>query len=306
MARVPDLSVVVPTLERPTQLAACLGALGRIETTAGGVEVIVADESGEVDEDDARDAAGPAVPVRVIRTAARGPAAARNAGAGAARGALLAFTDDDCEPQPAWAKALLERHATAPEALVGGRTVNGLTANPYARAAQAITDAALAHHNGGPAGPRFFPSNNLAIPAARFAELGGFDERLQLAGGEDRDLCERWRERGWPLASAPGAVVRHCHPLDLRGFIRQQAAYGRGAYHHRMARAERGGEMRLEPSLTSGIFSGAAAGAIRERDLGRFALLWVWQLANLAGFAGAALRARARAAGRRASPPRAG
>jgi GT2 family glycosyltransferase len=202
---------------------------------------------------------------------------------------LIAFTDDDCEPAPGWAGALLERHRAEPEALTGGRTVNGLSGNPYSRAAQAITDAALAHHNGGPAGPRFFPSNNIAVPAALFHVLDGFDEALPLPGGEDRDLCERWSERGWPLTLEPGAVVSHSHPLGLRSFWRQQAAYGAGAYHHRRARASRTGNRRLEPSLTSGVFGGAARGALADRDSARLALLGVWQAANLAGFAREAL-----------------
>jgi GT2 family glycosyltransferase len=298
MAAAPDLSVVVPTLDRRQQLAACLRALGRQQANPGRVEVIVADDGGEVDEEAAQRAAGPAVAVRVVRSGGRGPAAARNAGAAEARAPQLAFTDDDCEPQRTWAKSLLERQASAPGALVGGRTVNALGENPYARAAHAIADAALAHHNRDTARPRFYPSGNIAVPATRFAELGGFDERIRLAGGEDRDLCQRWLERGWPLAAAPEAVVLHSHPLDLRAFIRQQAAYGRGAYVHRWARSKRGAERRLEPSLTSGIFTRAAADAIRDRDLGRLALLGVWQLANLAGFADAALRARARASGR--------
>jgi GT2 family glycosyltransferase len=297
MAPDPALSVVVPTLNRPRQLAACLRALGRLETAAGGVEAIVADDSGEVDAGAARRAAGPAVEIRVVvGVGGRGPAAARNVGAREARAPLVAFTDDDCEPQPGWAEALLERQRSVPGALIGGRTVNALTGNAYARTAQAISDAALLHHNGGPGGPRFFPSSNIAVPAPRFAELGGFDEAILLAGGEDRDFCERWLERGWPLAAAPAAVVHHSHQLDLRGFLRQHAAYGAGAYHHRRRRRARTGERRLEPSLTSGVLSGAAAGAVADRDPARLALLGVWQLANLAGFAGAAVRGRTRAA----------
>jgi GT2 family glycosyltransferase len=236
--------------------------------------------------------------VRIVRSGGRGPAAARNAGAADARADLVAFTDDDCEPRPRWAAALLERHRQTPDALLGGRTVNALPGNRYSRAAQAIGDAALAHHNGGPAGPRFFPSSNVAVAAARFAEIGGFDESIPLAGGEDRDLCERWLEQGWPLAAAPDAIVDHRHRLGLAGFWRQQAAYGAGAYRHRRGRARRTGVRRLDPALTSGVFGRAAGAAVADRDPARLALLGVWQLANLAGFAGAALRERTRGGAR--------
>lgn len=262
----PALSVVVPTLDRPQSLRACLRALAA-QTEADRIEVLV--EKGE-----------------------RGPAAARNAGAAKARAPLLAFTDDDCEPQPGWAAALLARHAEEPGALLGGRTENGLPGNRYSSASQAITDAALAHHNGGPGGPTFFPSNNLAVPARAFAEVGGFDESVRRAGGEDRDFCERWIESGRPLAEAPGAVVRHSHPLGLRGFWRQHAAYGAGAHRHRAARAARTGDGRLQPSLTSGVAAIAARQAVADRDPARLGLLAVWQAANLAGYLGAGLSSR--------------
>jgi GT2 family glycosyltransferase len=292
------LSVVVPTFDRPGRLLACLAALGRMEPVEGGLEVVVADDGGRAVRSRAEAALGDTAALTLVMVGGTGPAAARNAGAAAAGGALLAFTDDDCEPEPAWGAALARRHRESPAALIGGRIVNALGANRYSRASQAIGDAALAHHNGGPGGPAFFPSSNVAVPAARFAELGGFDAALRRPGGEDRDFCERWAERGWPLVEEPAALVRHSHPLDLRGFWRQQYAYGAGAFHHRRARAARGGGRRLEPSLTSGVAAIAARNAIRDRDPGRLALLGVWQAANLAGFAGAALRRRARPAGR--------
>jgi GT2 family glycosyltransferase len=284
-----ELTVVVPTRDRPSQLRACLAALGQSQISPGELEVVVADDGGDVDADSAQAAAGPSTRVRVVRSGRRGPAAARNAGAAVAQAALIAFTDDDCEPAPGWGPALLARHRAEPRALIGGSTLNGLGDNPYSRTAQAISEAALAHHNGGPAGPRFFPSNNIALAAARLEELGGFDESLRKLGGEDRDFCERWCERGWPLASEPRAVVVHSHQLGLREFLRQQAAYGAGAYHHRRGRSVRTGERRLEPSLTSGIFAAAARQAVSDRDPARLALLAAWQCANLTGFAGAAL-----------------
>jgi GT2 family glycosyltransferase len=262
----PALSVIVPTLDRPESLRACLRALDR-QTVAGAMEVIV--EEGH-----------------------QGPAAARNAGAATARAPLLAFIDDDCEPDPGWAAALLARHEEEPEALIGGRTLNGLPGNRFSAASQAITEAALAHHNGGPGGPTFFPSNNVAVPADAFADLGGFDEGVRRAGGEDRDLCERWIESGRSMAEAPDALVHHSHPLGIGGFWRQHAAYGGGAHAHRAARASRTGDRRIEPSLTSGVFAIAARRAIADRDPARLGLLAVWQAANMAGYLGAAVSSR--------------
>jgi GT2 family glycosyltransferase len=291
----PQITVVVPTFDRPEQLQECLEALGRCSQQVA-LEVIVADDGGRVEVDQAASAFG-GDRLNVVLTGGRGPAAARNGGAATSRTALLAFTDDDCRPEPGWAAALVARSLQDPGALIGGKTINALPGNSYSRAAQGIADAAIAHHNSGPDGPRFFPSNNVALSADRFAELGGFDETLPLPGGEDRDLCERWAERGWPLVAEPDAIVEHAHDLGIGSFWRQQRDYGAGAYRHRRARAERGGGFKLEPSLTSGVLTGAARGAIGDRDPARLALLGVWQLATLRGFVGAAIGRGEKAAG---------
>jgi GT2 family glycosyltransferase len=290
MSDAPAISVVIPTRDRPQLLASCLDALARMQPPPGGFEVIVADDGDEAASPAAD--AGDRLPLTVVRTGGRGPAAARNAGAERARGGLVAFTDDDCAPEPGWAAALLRRHRERADALIGGPTINALPDNPYSRSAQAIADAALAHHNADPGRPRLLPSSNVAAPAEPFREIGGFDERLARAGGEDFELCNRWAEHGWSLAWEPEAAVRHSHALGLARFWRQQSAYGAGAYFRRRVRAGRGGEFRLEPSATSGVLAIAARRAMAERDLARLALLAVWQLANLAGFAGAAVRSR--------------
>ena len=287
----PHISVIVPTFRRPVALLHCLESLRGLHSPGVGIEVVIADDGGTVDAARAESALGRR-PLIVSEGQGRGPAAARNRGAAAASGGLLLFTDDDCRPEPGWAAALWRRHQSEPCALIGGTTVNALPDNPYSRAAQAIGDAALAHHNSGFAGPRFYPSNNIAVPAGQFAEIGGFDERIERAGGEDRDFCERWIERGWPVAAERDAVVHHAHPLRLRSFWSQQRAYGAGAFHHRRNRAARGGEKRLQPALTSGLAGIAARGALRDRDVAVFLLLGVWQVAGVSGYAGAALRAR--------------
>jgi len=229
---VPRVSVVVPTRDRPDRLAVCLAALER--QTEADLEIVVVDDAS-------RDAAAVAAVVlaapraRLVRGAGRGPAAARNAGVRAARAAVVCFTDDDCEPVPAWAAALTARVAGAatpgPDA-AAGPTRNGRPRSVVAAAAQAVATH-LAEATIDAAGHmRFAPTSNLACRAEVCAAVP-FDESYPLAAGEDRDWCARMLAWGYRLASEPRAVVVHRQNLDLPAFLRQQFGYGRGAYRFR-------------------------------------------------------------------------
>ena len=58
--------------------------------------------------------------VRLLRLAPVGLSAARNAGAAAASGEILAFTDDDCEPDREWLVRLRRVFADGRFAAAGG------------------------------------------------------------------------------------------------------------------------------------------------------------------------------------------
>jgi GT2 family glycosyltransferase len=227
-------SVVVPTVGRARYLEGCLDALAGLSSPRGGFEVIVVDDSGggEIEPVVAR---APGLEPRLVSTNRSGPSTARNAGARAATGTYVAFTDDDCRPRADWLVELERALADAPEAAVGGTTANGVPHCPGSVASQLVVDALHAQFNRGDA-PRFFASQNLAVPAAGFAEIGGFDERLRY--GEDRELCERWASTGRRLVAAPAAVVDHMRVLPLRDFWRQHYGYGRGAWSFARMRRE--------------------------------------------------------------------
>lgn len=226
----PLFSVIVPSRARPKPLAACLEALARQDLFADRFEVIVVDDGSDPPlEPLVGGAARGELQVRWLRQANAGPASARNAGAAAARGELLAFTDDDCMPSPGWLTALAARLDGNSQTAVGGRTVNSLTDNAYAAAGQLLVDYLYATLNSDPERAQFLASNNLAVPTERFRSLGGFDTRFTRAAGEDRELCARWLRRGHSLLYAPEAVVSHSHELTLASFVRQQVEYGRGA-----------------------------------------------------------------------------
>src|ERR671937_1022250 len=101
-------SVVVPTFRRSESLSRCLTALCAQAFDPAAYEVIVADDAAS---DEARRvvacwaerAAARGLALRYVPVSgAHGPAAARNAGWRAARGLIIAFTDDDCIPDPGW------------------------------------------------------------------------------------------------------------------------------------------------------------------------------------------------------------
>jgi glycosyltransferase involved in cell wall biosynthesis len=109
------VSVVVCTHRRPDHLTALLASLAGLEPAPA--EVIIVDNApGEEDCRDQVLAAG----FRYVREDRRGLDNARNAGARAARGEILAFTDDDCVLPAAWLAPLDELFAHEGVAAVSG------------------------------------------------------------------------------------------------------------------------------------------------------------------------------------------
>ena len=296
----PELtSIVIPTRNRPRALERCLQSLAALDTPRARFEVIFVDDGSE----------SPAAPVVarfegelmvscVRQPSSRGPAAARNAGAERAQGSLLVFTDDDCTAMPGWIAAL-EKAADDAAAdgwvLLGGRIENALPENRFSGASQQLISYLYAY--GAETGPRFqfFCSNNLAIRPQAFRALGGFNAEFPSAAGEDRDLCDRFVAAGGRLVYEPGAVVRHAHRLDARGFVRQHFRYGRAACRfHRLRARRNGGAIRLEPvAFYLGMLRFPFARSDERHPWYQTLLLLVSQLANVAGFAAEALLGRA-------------
>jgi glycosyltransferase involved in cell wall biosynthesis len=225
----PEVTVVVPTRDRPEALSRCVAALAR-QSLGDAMETIIVDDGSR--RPDAVEEAARLLPgARVLRGGGAGPAAARNAGARQARAPVVCFTDDDCCPAADWA-ARLGARVRAGAAVVAGHTVLPPTASHTAIASQLIAD----HLSNGARAPdgavAFVPSNNLAC---RRAVLTGipFDGAYRSAGGEDRDWCARVLDAGHELASEPAATVIHDPRLDLRAFLAQHFKYGRGAQRFR-------------------------------------------------------------------------
>jgi O-antigen biosynthesis protein len=114
-------SVVVPTWRRAPWLDRCLGGLASQTTPPGQVLVL-----GRSDDDAARDVVQAwlqrvSFPVRWVEIAASGHVAPVRHGLQAADRDVVAFLDDDAEPDPVWLAALLGPFEDDRVACVGGR-----------------------------------------------------------------------------------------------------------------------------------------------------------------------------------------
>jgi glycosyltransferase involved in cell wall biosynthesis/tRNA A-37 threonylcarbamoyl transferase component Bud32 len=255
----PDVSVIVPTRDRPAALERCLLALSR-QTLGHALETIVVD-------DGSRPGAVAAVAskfprVRVIHTHRRNPAAARNVGARAAAGGIICLTDDDCEPAPDWAERLAAVVRDGADASAG-LTVVGPNSGSASVASQLIADFLMERSRGQARHLSFAPTNNLACGSALLAELP-FDESYPLAAGEDRDWCARLVEAGYALVFEERARV--IHATDGQGaFWRRNYNYGRGSQRFRSVHRAVG---RREPVgfysalVREGFRRGPAVGAL--------------------------------------------
>jgi glycosyltransferase involved in cell wall biosynthesis len=226
----PRVSVIVPCLNAEATLARCLDALA--DQAKPPFEVIVAD-NGSRDrslEIVARRMRERSLPLRLVRVARRGAAAARNAAAEEARGDWLAFTDSDCVPEPAWlasGMALIEgRDAEALAGPAWGAWEGDAAARLLGLTSLAVPGGERVMNDAGPTGTNGAPAANLWVRRDVFAALGGFDESLSVAG-EDFDFCARLFAAGHRMLYSPRLRVMHLHASGIGNMCRKTASYGR-------------------------------------------------------------------------------
>jgi len=280
----PAWSVIVPTYNRPQQLARCRDALSRLQPPAGGFEVIVVNDGGTPVGEMRQDTTGTATTIRYATQQHEGPAAARNTGASMAAGTWLAFTDDDCETAPGWLQAFERALASHPDALAGGVVRNAVAGSMFSEASQLLAGFVASWFDG-TTRERFFTTNNIAVRRAAFLDAGGFDEAFGASAGEDREFCDRWTAQGRESIQVVDAIVDHAHALSLRSFLRQHHGYGRGALRFRHTRRAAGRPIRIEP----GFYLASLRHMVRAKPIARgVALAGCTLLAHTAYAAGLA------------------
>jgi len=211
-----ELSIIVPTCDRPKDLQRCLARLlaQLQEIPESAWEVIVTDDSpvssakqtvAELSAAGCKWVAGP-------RT---GPARNRNSAARVATGKWLLFVDDDCLPGPLLVRSYLQSAERHP----GVRVFEGMiTADRPKR--HPLEECPLNQRGGN------LWSCNFMIGRDFFLGVGGFDERFPHAAGEDWELCYRIKKGGEEIVFVPEAEVVHpWRPATAADYWRQRGRF---------------------------------------------------------------------------------
>jgi GT2 family glycosyltransferase len=231
-----DMTVAISTMERPSALARCIGALLDCDTLPA--ELVIIDQS----TDDATEriigqvASSSAVHIVYVRQPRLGLAASRNAAIAASTRPIVTFTDDDCVPDSDWLTAISSTFETDQNAdVVTGRILPLGPEQPGLHAVSLRTSCIPIRFRG-----RCLPwavgsGANIAVKREWLKHVGGFDERLGVGSAglaaEDMDFLYRLVAAHATVHYEPRAVMFH-ERTDQDGWLARQASYsfGMGAF----------------------------------------------------------------------------
>ena len=226
-----DVSVIVPTCDRPNELERMLASLTRGSFPPERYEVIVADNGRSP-------ATGPVVErwrdrfSRLVRVAVPKPGLheARHAGWRVAGAELLVFADDDIVAGERWLESIREGFGEADVALIGGNNLPLFEAPPprwlerlwQTRVGWGRCIYALSVLDFGPAArdipPEFVFGCNFAVRKSVLQLAGGFHpdgfppNMLRFRGDGETHVSAYVTAAGFRARLIPGASVEHAVP----------------------------------------------------------------------------------------------
>ena len=229
MSNSPFISVVMPTYNRSHFLDRGLTALLNQCYPHACYEIIVVDDASTDETEDILERRRQAQPERlhILRQDRnRGPAAARNRGVAEAKGALIAFTDDDCVVAPDWLDQIRRGLEEPRVAGVGGRVLAYETDSAIQRYQARYSAIAQPHMRQGEI--LLLITANALFRREALLEVRGFPEQLTSAGGEELYLCHQLLDRGYVFRYNPEALVYHRYSTSWRIFANTYYRYGQG------------------------------------------------------------------------------
>jgi glycosyltransferase involved in cell wall biosynthesis len=245
LADAPFISVVVCTRDRPEQIKKCLNRLAGQRYPR--FEVVVVDNAPTSDalRDVVEGHAGGNAEFRYRVEPCPGLSWARNAGIAAAKSDIIAFLDDDDEPDEYWLAQIADGFARGDRiGAVGGIVLPASLEN----AVETLFEQVGGHSKGrgfvretfsrsGPQSPLyplppFGVGANMAFRRAALDRIGGFDVALgagtPTSGGEDTLALTLVMLEGYEIAYEPAALMWHHHRQDMASLNKQLHGYSVG------------------------------------------------------------------------------
>ncbi len=228
--RWPKVSVVVCAYNACDTLEDCLSSLETLNYPSYEV-IVVNDGSKDATPEIAR-AHRRVHSIDVYPNA--GLSNARNVGARAATGEIVAYCDADVRVDPEWLTYLVQPFLN--DDVVGSGGPNVVPSDdPWIAQCVARAPGGPTHVLVNDSSAEHVPGCNMAFRRDALLSIGGFNP-VFLRAGDDVDVCWRLQARGWRLGFAPAALVWHHHRASVGAYWRQQVGYGEGelwlAPHH--------------------------------------------------------------------------
>lgn len=229
------VSVVLCTRNRAAYLPDALASYDHVKASVPWELVIVDNGSNDGTDRLLREFRGKSgIDLHILFEPRPGLSRARNAGWRAAKGEIVAFTDDDCYPQHDFVDEVWRNFSESDLGYLGGKILlfdpldYPITIQPRASRLAIAPQSYLR--------PGFIQGANMAVRRDVIERLGGFDEVLGAGTpypSEDVDLLSRASAAGWLGAYDPRPVVFHHHrrrTIEQIKALRRTYGLGRGAY----------------------------------------------------------------------------
>jgi len=225
-----DVSVIVPVRNAAATLAHCLQGLAAQDDVTERVEWIFIDNNST---DHSSQILGAHPRVRLIIEPRNGAYAARNTGAEAATGRVLAFLDPDCVPDRLWLRSMVDALSTTGVCLVMGlrRPAPDCGLNKMLGDYDATRDRWMI--SSGEPNKYYGYTNNMAVLREAWSRYGPFDDRPR---GADTIFIRRLTDSEGcaAVAFAPTMVVSHLEMDGVWTYLFKVFTYGRSlqSYQH--------------------------------------------------------------------------
>lgn len=166
------------------------------------------------------------LPIKLIECRKIGPASARNKGAEIAKGKWLLFNDSDCIPTKSLLKGYLKADNNSVAYAGNIKSLDNDKLSKYYESQEILIPLKTQDENGNFV-PQYLITANSLIWKKSFNQIGGFNEQIGIAGGEDVDLGLRLSQIG-NLAYAFDSVAVHDFSDGIIGFYKRFKRYGEG------------------------------------------------------------------------------